>query len=70
MAMFCYVHNKRFFPSKEEVSSSSTHGHGQAQPDIVSHENEHKEVGQNDLKHVKTYGFKINSNISANNHSV
>lgn len=51
--MFRDVQKIGFIPSKAKIPSPGTQGHGNRQPDVVRHKDQHQEVGQDELYHVK-----------------
>ena len=44
-----HVHHHGLLPAEHEVAGGGAQGHGQAQPDVVRHEDQHETVGQHDL---------------------
>ena len=53
MTVFCHVHDERLLPAKQEVARCSTSHDGDAQPDVVCHEDKHEEVAENHLNYVQ-----------------
>ena len=53
MTMFVDVHDNRSVPAEQEVTCSCSESHRDAEIHIVRHEDEHKEVTDDDLDHVK-----------------
>lgn len=52
MAMFVDVHHHSSLPAKQEVAGAGTDDDGEAEPDVVGHEDQHEAVGDEDLNHV------------------
>jgi len=51
--MFCNVNDEGLFPAKEKIPCTRPQDHGQAEPQIVRHENEHEKIRENHLNHVQ-----------------
>lgn len=51
--MFININDNCFTPTKQEVANTSTKDHAQAQPDVVSHEDQHQTVTDEHLDHVE-----------------
>lgn len=51
--MFRDIHYHRLLPTEQEVSDGGAQHHRAAQPDIVSHEDQHQKVRQHDLYYVQ-----------------
>ena len=51
--MFGFFHDEGFPPVRDKVAYSGPKHNCQAQPCVVGHEDEHKEVGKGQLYHVK-----------------
>jgi len=47
------IHHHRLLPAEHEVTDGGAQGHGQTEPDVVRHEDEHQAVGQHDLYKLK-----------------
>ena len=43
------IHHHGLLPAEHEVADGSPEGDGEAEPDVVSHEDEHETVGEHDL---------------------
>lgn len=52
MAMFVYIDDYRFTPTKQEVANTRTYDDGKTKPHVVRHENQHEAITDEDLNHV------------------
>jgi len=53
MAVLGDVNHHRLPPPECEIPQSGAYEHGYAEPDVVGHEDEHEEVGDEELHHVQ-----------------
>lgn len=53
MAMFIDIDGGEPLETEEEVAKTSAQDDGEAEPRVVSHKDEHEEIAQSDLSHVK-----------------
>ena len=53
MTMFVYVDYDTPSPAEQEVADASAESDGNAEPDVVSHEDEHEEIADDDLEDVQ-----------------
>lgn len=53
MTVLSDIDHHRFLPTKQEVSSTGTGCHGDAQVSIVGHKDQHQEVADNHLDDVQ-----------------
>lgn len=53
VAVLGNVHHHSLPPPEEEVSGTGTEEAGEAQPHVVGHEDEHQEVGDQELHHME-----------------
>jgi len=51
--MFGDVNDQRLLPAEKEVAKPCPQDDCQTEPDVVRHEDEHQEVGQDHLHHVQ-----------------
>ena len=52
-ASLCLFQDDRFSPAKSKISKSHAQDDGKAQPRVVSHEDEHKEIAEEQLYHMQ-----------------
>jgi hypothetical protein len=50
MAMFCNINKKPFSPAEEEVADGAAQNDGHEEPHVVSHDDQHEEIGNDHLK--------------------
>ena len=53
MTVFGHVNDHRFLPSEQEVTYGCSEHNGYAQPNVVSHEDQHQEVREHHLNYVE-----------------
>jgi len=53
VTVFIDVNDDRFTPAEEKVAHAGAENHGQTQPHIVRHEDQHEAVGEEHLDHVQ-----------------
>ena len=53
VTMFIHVDHTLASPGAEEVSSTGSQSHSQAQPHVVRHKDEHEPVAEDKLDHVQ-----------------
>ena len=52
VTMFVDIDDDGAFPSEAEVSGAGTESDSETEPDVVSHEDEHEEIADDDLQDV------------------
>ena len=50
MAMFCNINKKPFSPAEEKVADSAAQNDGHEEPHVVSHDDQHEEIGNDHLE--------------------
>lgn len=53
MTVFRYIDNHRLPPAEQEVADSGAQHHGNAEPNVVGHKDQHQHEGERHLQYVE-----------------